>query len=52
MGFKGFADTIKSQTSNLCCVMHSSLMIAFISLIFFRLDFLTLDVVNLCLITS
>ena len=36
--FTGFADTIKSQTSNLCCIMamHFSLRIADVSLIVFR----------------
>ena len=34
MGLTGFADTTKSQTSNLCCVMHSSILITFVSLMF------------------
>ena len=41
MGFTDFADTVKSQISNLCCVMLSSLLITFVSLIFFRLGLLT-----------
>ena len=41
MGFTGFLDKAKSQTSILCCVMHSSLVISLLSLIFVRLDFLT-----------
>ena len=32
---------VESQTSNLYCLMHSSLLIAFLSFIFFRLDLLT-----------
>ena len=34
MGLIGFADITKSQTSNLCCVMQSSLLITFVSLMF------------------
>ena len=54
MGLTGFADTIKSQTSNLCCVMHSSLLITFH---FCVLDVFLLcspykDEANLCMITS
>ena len=41
MGFTDFADTVKSQISNLYCVMLSSLLITFVSLIFFRLGLLT-----------
>ena len=41
MGLTGFVDTTKSQTSNLCCVMHSSLLITFVSLMFFSCALLT-----------
>ena len=37
----GFADTTKSATSNLCYVMHSSLLTIFVSLMFFNCTLLT-----------
>ena len=41
MGLTGFADTTKSETSNLCCVMNFSLLITFASLMFFSCAVLT-----------
>ena len=41
MGLTGCADTTKSQTSYLCCVTHSSLLITLVSLMFFICALLT-----------
>ena len=41
MGLAGFTDTTKSQASILCCVMHSSLQITFVYLMYFSCALLT-----------